>query len=533
VLIALLGLICYSNTFDASFHIDDYYNIVTNSKIRGFDNFTADPFSMRSVGFLTFAVNYSLHGLDVTGYHIANLAVHVLNAYLVYSIVVLTLSLSGGAGYVTNPRYAALLAGLLFVTHPVQTQAVTYIVQRFASLATLFFLVSLSSYIKSRISKGAAVRLSFYVLFLFSALLAVKSKETAVTLPLVILIYEFMFFRERIGKRALYLLPMLLSAALVPVFFLGTIVRDEVAVSGIGYFITQLRVVVTYIRLLVLPINQNFDYDYPIFNSFFEPPVVLSFLFLSGMVAFGGYLLYRSRTANHGLRLASFGVFWFFITLMPESSIVPLRDMIFEHRVYLPSVGAFSGVAAGIVMFIGRLEKRSQTVAVLAVAMVVVVFAGAAYSRNRVWKDEITLWRDVVQKSPEKARGYHNLGTAYRFDGQNDKAIDYYRAALDIDYYRAALEFDPGFAQTHCFLGIAYRDKGMWDKAMGHYWAAIAIKPDYAEPHLYLGEAYEHKGFLEEAAEEYRAALELRPGARDAEEGLARVLVKLKISGSN
>jgi tetratricopeptide (TPR) repeat protein len=217
-------------------------------------------------------------------------------------------------------------------------------------------------------------------------------------------------------------------------------------------------------------------------------------------------------------------VFWFFITLMPESSIVPLRDMIFEHRVYLPSVGAFSGVAAGLVMFIGRLEKRSQTVAVLAVAMVVVVFAGAAYSRNRVWKDEITLWRDVVQKSPEKARGYHNLGTAYRFDGQNDKAID---------YYRAALEFDPGFAQTHCFLGIAYRDKGMWDKAMGHYWAAIAIKPDYAEPHLYLGEAYEHKGFLEEAAEEYRAALELRPGARDAEEGLARVLVKLKISGSN
>jgi hypothetical protein len=523
VLIALIGLICYSNTFNASFHIDDYHNIVTNSKIRGFDNFASNPFTMRSVGYLTFAINYRLHGLDITGYHVTNLAVHILNAFLVYSIVMMTLSLSGGMGNVTRNRYAALLAGLLFVSHPVQTQAVTYIVQRFASLATLFFLVSLFSYIRSRISRVVAIRFTFFALFLISGLLAVKSKETAVTLPIVVLIYEFMFFKDRIVKRALYLVPMLLSAALVPVFFLDISISHEGALSRFEYLFTQFRVVVTYIRLLVLPINQNFDYDYPLHHSFLEPPVFLSFLFLTGMIAFGIYLLYRSRNEDSGFRLASFGAFWFFITIIPESSVVPLRDVIFEHRVYLPSVGAFAGLSAGLVMFAGKLEKRSQAITVLVVAMVI-VFAGAAYLRNRVWKDEITLWRDVVEKSPGKARGYHNLGTAYRLEGQTDIAIE---------YYRAAVKLAPRMAQTHCFLGIAYRNKGMWDKAIGHYWSAITINPDYAEPHLYLGEAYEHKGFLEEAAAEYRATLELMPNERDAEAGLARVLGALKISDTN
>lgn len=520
VLIVLLGIICYSNTFDASFHIDDYYNIVTNYKITGFDHFAEHPFSMRSVGYLTFALNYRFHGLDITGYHITNLAVHVLNAFLVYSIVALTLSIGGGTGNMIHRRIAALLAGLLFVSHPVQTQAVTYIVQRFASLATLFYLVSLFAYIRSRISRRAALRLMFYALFLASGLLAVKSKENAVSLPIVIVVFEFMFFSGRIGKRARYLLPMLLSATLVPVFFLNISVGDEVGMSGIKYLLTQFRVVVTYIRLLILPVNQSFDYDYPLHDSLIDPPVLLSVLFLSGIFAFGMYLIHKSRSANHGLRFMSFGVFWFFITLLPESTVIPLGDVIVEHRVYLPSVGVFSGVAVALMTFIGGLKRRFRILAMFAVAVLIVVFAGATYSRNRVWKDEITLWTDVVRKSPEKARGYHNLGTAYRDDGQSDRAIE---------YYRAALKLDPRLYQTHCYLGITYRDMGMWDRAMGHYWAALAIKPDYGEAHLYLGEAYEYKGFLEEAASEYSAALELTPGARDAEEGLARVLEELKI----
>jgi tetratricopeptide (TPR) repeat protein len=520
-LITVIGLICYSNTFSASFHLDDYFNIVTNSNIRGFDYFAAHPFSNRSVGYLTFALNYRLHGMDVRGYHIANLSVHVLNAFLAYFIVVLTLTLRGGTANVASPRFTALLAGLLFVSHPIQTQAVTYVVQRFASLATLFFLVSLFAYIKSRISERIVPRLSFYALFLVSALLAVKTKENAVSLPIIIMVYEFMFFRERIEKRALYLLPMLLSAVLVPVFFLDIRIEEEVALSGSGYLFTQFRVVVTYIRLLVLPINQNFDYDFPLHHSGFDLPVVLSFVFLLGIFALGIYLLYRSRTTDYGFRLASFGVFWFFITLAPESSVVPLKDVIFEHRVYLPSVGAFSAVSAGLVMFIGRLGKRSLAVAVSIVAMVLLVFTGAAYSRNCVWKDEITLWRDVIVKSPEKARGYHNLGSAYRLGGQNDKAIE---------YYREALKLDPWFYQTHYQLGIAYRDKRMLDKAIWHYWNAIGIKPEYADAHLFLGEAYELKGFLEDAASEYRATLELIPGLREAKEGLARVNKELQIS---
>jgi hypothetical protein len=183
VLIAAVALLAYSNTFNASFHFDDNINIVETpiikdagyffapSKAAGFSKYAA--FIRRYVGYLTFALNYNLHGLDVTGYHVTNLAIHIVNAFLVYLIVLLTFRTprmkdsraAAGAGYI------ALLSALLFVSHPVQTQAVTYIIQRFASLAACFYLASLTCYITARLSAKSTPRLSFYVLsFLFAVL---------------------------------------------------------------------------------------------------------------------------------------------------------------------------------------------------------------------------------------------------------------------------------------------------------------------------------------------------------------------------
>ncbi|MBI4837893.1 MAG: hypothetical protein HY806_01860 [Nitrospirae bacterium] len=350
LLIVIIGLISYSNTFNVPFYLDDVPNIAENPIIKNFQYFT-DPsnakglplytgFKMRFIGYLTFALNYKLHDLDVTGYHIFNISVHIINALLIYWLILLTFQtpwfsviarrettkqsplpeiapaenrhrndsrvLFQPSPLILHPSLIAFFSALIFVSHPIQTQAVTYTVQRFTSLATMFYLISLVMYIKSRlrwtikatVEAKAEVNifstLTFYFLSLLSAVLAMKTKEIAFTLPVTIAIYEFMFFNGKIKKKVLYLIPLLLTLFIIPLNIvdlsknIGNLmdkISDATKVQIVSmtrwdYLFTQFRVIVTYIRLLFLPINQNLDYDYPIYYSLLNPDVFLSFLFL-------------------------------------------------------------------------------------------------------------------------------------------------------------------------------------------------------------------------------------------------------------
>jgi hypothetical protein len=531
VLITLLGLLVYSNTFDAPFQWDGIDHIVKNSALRDLDNFTRAKTlkSPRCVGYLTFALNYKLHGLDVTGYHVLNIFIHVLNAMLCYALVVLTFRTPflSGSSLNTRSRYIALFTGLLFVSHPIQTQAVTYIVQRFASLAAFFCLASLAAYLKSRLSYKKTERVFFYALSLLSAAMAMKTKQVAFTLPLAIALYEFMFFSGDLRKRFLYLVPLLLTMLIIPLGVLGvekpfdemiggveeaTRVRD---VSRADYFLTQSRVVVTYLRLLVLPIDQRIYYNHEIYHSFFRPDVFLSVLFLLSILGIGIYLLYRSRVTHRALRLAAFGIFWFFITLSVESSIIPLH-VIYEHRVYLPSAGAFSAFATGAFLLVGKLKSRkAQTLAVLSLIMVPLVFSCATYARNGVWRSEISLWEDAVKKSPHKEEGHNNLGTAYFAEGLIGKAIRHYQIAVTIRQ---------DFAKAHNNLGIAYGVKGLIDKAIEHFQTALRLKPDYTEAHYNLGLAYLRKGHTDRARREFETALQINPDHHETRRLLERTV---------
>ncbi|MFA4830511.1 MAG: hypothetical protein WC594_15010, partial [Thermodesulfovibrionales bacterium] len=402
-LIAIGGFFVYSNTFNVPFHFDDTFTIVKNPGLKDLSNFWP-PSGSRWFGFLTFALNYYFGGLNVTGYHIVNLTIHIFNAILVYWLVVLTFktpffsnqqsAISSQQSKETNfdspihpfssasggQAYLPLFIALLFVSHPIQTQAVTYIVQRFTSLATMFYLLSLACYIRSRLSTLPATRYTLYTVSLVSAILSMKTKEISFTLPIVITLYEFMFFgnnqfvipvktgiqdknemdscfrrndrMESVYKRLLFLIPFLLTMLIIPLSMIGT---DKPIGDAIGelreasqetkqisrgiYLFIQFRVIVTYIRLLFIPINQNLDYDYSLYHSFFNPEVFLSALFLLSIFILGIYLLCAKRLALPASRLISFGIFWFFITLSVESSIIPIRDVIFEHRLYLPSIG--------------------------------------------------------------------------------------------------------------------------------------------------------------------------------------------------
>ncbi|MCX5855360.1 MAG: tetratricopeptide repeat protein, partial [Deltaproteobacteria bacterium] len=421
-------------------------------------------------------------------------------------------------------RCIPLFAALVFVSHPVQTQAVTYIAQRAASLATLFYLGCLVMYIKARGSETSKkAGYAFYAAAILSAVLAMRTKEITFTLPVMVLLYEFMFLRGDIRKRVLYLLPLLLTMLIIPLSMMitkgasmgaGSAGIDELTkmagiadVSRWDYLNTQFRVIVTYIRLLFLPIHQNLDYNYPVYRTFFTAPIVLSFLFLLGIFCGGVYLLYRSFRSDQAdrfwWRLIAFGIFWFFVTLSVESSIIPIVDVIFEHRLYLPSVGFVVAILSVIALVQVRLAAPTKGVAkvfILVMILAVISLSVTAYARNMVWRDAVTFWEDVVKKSPYKPRPHFYLGVAYHEQGRFDDAIREFLATINLK---------PDYAWSYRNLGIAYHKKGHFDDAIKAFQKTIELMPDHADTYYNLGEAYHKQRRFDDAIRQYQTAMKL------------------------
>jgi hypothetical protein len=483
--ILLICLIAYSNTFEVPFHFDDRPVIVENPIIKNLNYFSSpstaknlkghfnySTFIRRYIGYLTFALNYRLHGLDVYGYHVLNLLIHILNSLLLYVFVILTFRTPyfSGSPLKDSSRYIAVFSALIFAAHPLQTQAVTYIWQRVTSLATLFYLLSLVMYMRARMSRTIRSGIMFYVLCITSAVLAMKTKEIAFMLPLTVLVYEVMFLQDGKGikKRILYLIPILLTVLIIPLSLLFTdqpvgeiigdisaVTRGHTELTRAEYFFTGLRVMVTYIRLLFLPVNQNLDYDYPVYSTFLSPEVALSGVFLVLVIGTGIYVLQRYKDSQPHARLISFGIFWFFLNLVLETSVIPLNFVILEHRMYLPSAGLIVAVVTAVYTGVDRLNLSARSTAVT-LSILVILLGSATFVRNMVWGDEVTLWKDVVRKSPNKARAHNGLGTAYMYKGLFDRAIEQFRIAINIE---------PQHADAHFNLGIAYGEKGLYDDA--------------------------------------------------------------------
>jgi protein O-mannosyl-transferase len=566
LLLAILCVVAYSNSFHVPLQFDDIQNIVEKPYVRDFRLFL-DPsggswfasdhgFRMRTVGYFTLALNYWIGGHDVVGYHLGNLLIHCVNGLLVYLLVVLSFRgpVLGESTLREFSKPIALFSSLLFLSHPVQTQAVTYIVQRLTSLAACFYLMSLVSYIQARLAfadrpswrKASA----WYCLSLVSALLAMKTKEIAFTLPLVVALYEFLFFRGDLKKRVLLLTPLLLTMGVIPYALLGApnptgdligdvsrAMRVDSPLSRWDYFCTELRVLVTYVRLLFFPIGQNLDYDYPVFRSFLDGTIVLSSLFLATLIGTGGYLVRRDRKLGSGASIVSFGIFWFFITLSVESSIIPITDVIFEHRLYLPSVGFWIAVTSALFLAHRRFGGEKYPFLLPAVlSAAVLLLCGMTYARNRVWGTEVSLWEDVVRKSPAKARGYNSLGFALRKEGRVGEAVERYRKAIQLepDYalahnnlgfayymlrrndeaiaqYELALRSMPDFAEAHNGLGIVYGEQGNFQRAMEENRIALRLKPDFAQVYTNLGNLYWKQGLIDNAFVQYRMAIRIRP----------------------
>jgi cytochrome c-type biogenesis protein CcmH/NrfG len=523
LLIMLIGFLAYANTFGVPFVLDDLESINRNEVIRDLGNFLPggpgyDFLMRRWFGYFTFALNYHFGGLNVAGYHLFNLAVHICTALLVYALVRLTFRTPFLADCKVAPQAAAtaLLAALFFVAHPVQTQAVTYTVQRLTSLCTLLYLLALVLYVAARLrsevhrqesERGRQTPGSWRMPLLLAAsavstVLAMFTKEIAFTLPMAALLYEICFFRGTWQQRAMLLLPLLLTMSLIPILVLsdenlpatGGLPQAGADISRLDYLFTQFRVLVTYLRLLVLPINQNLDYDYPVFSSFFTPAVFLSFVALAAILGFAFYLSgFRIKSAciasfvRPELRLIAFGIFWFFLTLAVESSLIPIADVIFEHRLYLPSIGVAVAMATAIIL------AREKTISffggkmpMIAAAVIIIALTLATWQRNQVWQNEVSLWGDVARKSPGKHRPWFNLGTHLMTDsGQPEEAIP---ALLN------AVARDPGHAESWHNLGSSYLMTARPGEAIMPLRTAVRLKPDMTDAAVNLAVALIHNG---------------------------------------
>ncbi len=602
-----LGLLVYSAALYGPFILDDADNIVNNMKIRDLSSF-ADLAGARYVTYLSFALNYAISGLDTFGYHISNVFIHVINAILVYLMV----SLLAGTPLLTSARAEsdgqalsstaslALAASLLFLLHPLQTQAVAYITQRFASLATLFYLLSLVLYLKSRLISFGGERAAharqarfYYITALISAVVAMRTKEIAFTLPFIVMLFEFVFMvpsktakspgSAKPASRWLALIPFLLTLFIIPLFLYGPSLmaggessvqsvmneaqlRDLDKVPRYNYFITQFGVILVYIKLFFIPEGLHLLYDYPPARSLadarvFLPGLVLLFIF---GVAIWLFIRSAARRSYYGI-LASLGIVWFFITMSVESSVIPIQHPIFEHRSYLPSVGFFIFISAAIHYISSRFKGLMRGRVMWALLVAVLLLLGLlTYQRNLQWGDRVLFYENEVAESPNVAGRHIDLANSYMMAGRSSEAVASLREALRlkpdsvkaltnlgvismrggnyldaIRLFGAALEIDPAYEDARYNIGTALLNTGKNREAIRHF--KLALESEYAKEsvmdrvhtsnvHVNIANAYVLTGKYLLAREEYLKALRLHPGNELAAKNLEHV--KRRLSGS-
>ncbi len=553
ILLILAGTAVYANTLHVPWYFDDYINIVKNPQITDLAASLKGIFSPRGIGTVTFALNYSLHGFSLPGYHLVNIAIHLATVVTVYLILKRLSPIS---------RLFPLLGSLIFLLHPLQTQAVTYIVQRYASLAGLFLFLSLYSFIRAResISSGSSFfaprHITFYLLMVCCGAAAVLTKQNTVVLPLLILLYDRYFLAGQKGswkKVVPYISPFLLGASLVLIKYVllplssGQSMKALTATEGVFktadtsplvYFVTEFTVLWKYIRLLILPYGQTLDYDMPLVSTLLTPTNLLAGGGLL-LLALAGLLLRRSH------RLLSFGIFWFFLSLAVESSFIPL-DAMYEHRLYIPLFGfvlILLDVAA-------RVQKRGLAVTVLVSFSAICAFL--AWQRNALWADPVAFFEDNLRKAPHNTRVHISLSQKYieqrRYEDARKllvKALEYdpydkrtynnlgllYFLQGDIDesitIYKKAIGLDPGFEDAYTNLGISYSKKGEWEEARRCLEKSIAIRSGNYLAHFNLGVAHYNLNQKKDALPQFLAATRLKPDDPDAWYNLAVVSQEL------
>ena len=499
LILTLLSLGLYINTLQNDFVYDDGDFIVDNLSIRNINNisqfFTSKgTFShegnfiiYRPVVTLGFALDYLVWKLNPFGYHLPNILFHILNGLLVYILMEMILGSS----------LAAFITALFFSIHPVQTEAVAWISGRGNVLSLFFFLLSFYSFVRFRREK----RNKYYYMSLILFIAALLCKEMAITLFIMLVIYDIYYRTEEAKKPSgnikIYV-PFIITAILYMLLRYFVLGRQSQTVFWGGSFIntmlTMAKSLVQYIFLFILPVNLNVGPDVVrVATSVLEPGVLISIIILAGLAATAVYSYRR-------IKGVSFGIVWFLVALIPVSNLIPIDALYAERFMYLPSIGVF--MVAGVL--ISRI-KREKAISII-ILVFIITYSFLTIRRNFEWKDSITLWTSTLRVFPDSKKALVNRSIAYLRKGQLEKA--------------QARKVFPGnkpkkgfYNVTDIYIkrGNANMEKGFYNRAIDSFNRALEIDPDNSILYNCRGLAYGKKGLNKEAMENFNRAIELNP----------------------
>ena len=521
--LVIISLAVYYNSLSNGFVFDDYAVIVENKHIEhlrsslpsffnhSYFTIAGGEASYRPLATFSYFLIYALAGPNPFYFHLGSVLLHVLNVVLAYLFFAL----------LPGDRFKALTAGLLFACHPVLTETVDCIAFNEDLLAAFFFLLALILYVKALGKAAAGALYILSLLFFFCGLL---SKEMAITLPFIIVLYDLTFNG---GK----------EQALSVKFVVSTVERRWRYYAGyavIGLFYLLLRFVVfinpaegikphfgslferllylpshifSFVKLALAPYDLSVAYVFSYPRGFFEFHNLVGWVVTAGLVVCS-FLLFKRFKAIF------FGIWWFLITLIPVYNLIQIFNPLAERYLYIPTIG-FCLVAAGMLYGIfSKAFNRAVAVnlATLAVVLAVVsLYATVTIARNRDWQDGLTLWSKTVKQSPDSGIAHGSLGRAYQEQGLLDEAVGEYRLAVKIM---------PNHFKAHYNLGIIYGRQGNLNQAADSYRKAIALNPNFADAHFNLANIYQKQGLLDEAIEQYLKLIKLDPEDYEARNNL-------------
>jgi tetratricopeptide (TPR) repeat protein len=548
LILVVAGVVFYSNTFSSPFIFDDKAYIAQKETLHQlWPLWTPMLNSHRPVADFSFALNYALddfldlfqsgdpsfapsvgnlgsqsvkHTFHYWAYHAVNLAIHVAAALILFDFTRRTLSRGALALRYGQVAWGlALSVALLWLVHPLQTESVTYVYQRFESLMGMFFLLTFYCFLRAQDSPRAVW---WYVGSVAACLLAMGSKEVAAAAPPLLLWYDRAFlasgWRELLRRRwpfyaalaGVLLLLALLMLHMRPVYASGGILKVE-GVGPLEYARTQPGVILHYLRLSVWPQGQNLDYGWPVANTWLGivPPlgIVLGLLGLTVWCAW---------------RHPAWGFLggWFFLILAPTSSIAPIRDLAFEHRMYLSLAAVLAALVVGGYELLPRLpfyrsgtRLQQRLIQIVPLVVATVALGSATYVRNTVYFSPISLWRDIIAKAPDHPRAYNNLGLMYMMVRQPPEvARSYQREAERL--FREAIKLDPKYYDAHYNLAQILTNKGREgrNEAIEHFTVCLDANSWFV-PHSHhnLALLLLDKGQAQEARRHLEIAMEKEP----------------------
>ena len=536
-----VSFLVYWNSFDVPFQFDDFDFVRNNESIRNLDPATIWSFhSTRFLTFVSFALNYRVHGISVFGFHVVNFFIHLVAVATVYFFALLFFRLDVDLKKDSVADYgAAFVVALLFASHPLQTEAVTYISQRPASLMACFYILALTFYLASSIwrERGDTFRSRLFLACAFVfAVMAMFSKQSAITLPGAIVLLEACRFgvnKTNWKQKLLRSLPFFLAASLVPLTALlfadveraDNLLQSALLPSYWEHAWTEIGVLKNYLALLVWPVGQNIDHDILLHKSFWDPEILFSLglhvVFLISAV--------RCRKKNPAI---CFGIIFYYLALSVESFLVRLPDRMVEHRLYLPSLGiflAFAGWARDTAREWEpalRTQPRAKRAAWLGLALLALPLGILTHERNEIWRNDESLWWDSVSKAPGKPRPLVNLSRIFYRHGQCEKAIE----PLHVAAVNA-----PSYYTAHRLLGLCLVRLGHFDAAITELNTALSLSAELGtafnsvreEAYFGLAEAHAGKGDAKAALKYYRECVEAGPAYYvPSFEGMGRILAK-------